>query len=355
MKRERILLLFIENLIWILTAIAFIIFGIPNYPYFFSITIIHAIFQEASMLGFLALGLALTMINGSTDVSLGRIANLSCIVAAWLAFRTQTPLVLIFVTPIAVGLAIGAFHGFLIGKLRLNAFLITLVGYLIWDSLGRYIMTGHYFIPAYLDPRLLILGRGRIGGGIFVSTVLFICILLFTWFLAKNARMGNAIYATGASSEIAERLGINVGNVRFWTHTIAGLLAGLCGLVYVGYSVEIKPGTVPPFTIFPALVAMAIAGISVTGGKGSLLNVFGGTILIAMTKVGATMMGAGFEFAYYLIPGVLFSIVISITNRLDMLKDWILSRIYAPKVLPLAKKAESKEIRKSTQERKQKA
>ncbi|MGB9591591.1 MAG: ABC transporter permease subunit, partial [Candidatus Kryptoniota bacterium] len=122
--------------------------------------------------------------------------------------------------------------------------------------------------------------------------------------------------------------GINTNNVKLMVHAIAGMLAGLCGLCYVGYAVEIKPQVVPPFTIFPAFVAIAIAGISISGGRGKVLNILGGTILIAMTTMGATMMGAGYEFAYYIVPGILFLLVMILTNQLDVFRDKILSRIY---------------------------
>jgi ribose transport system permease protein len=119
-------------------------------------------------------------------------------------------------------------------------------------------------------------------GGIFVSTVIFIGLLLLIWFFVKHTRKGSAIYAVGGSVDTARRLGINTNNTKLLVHAIAGVLAGLCGLFYVGYAVEIKPVVVPPYTIFPAFVAIAIAGISITGGRGNLLNILGGVILIAM-------------------------------------------------------------------------
>jgi len=165
-------------------------------------------------------------------------------------------------------------------------------------------------------------------GGIFVSTVIFIGLLLLIWFFVKYSRKGNAIYAVGASAETARRLGINTNNTKLLVHAVAGALAGLAGLFYVGYAVEIKPEVVPPFTIFPAFVAVAIAGISIAGGRGNLLNVLGGAFLIAMTKIGATMMGVGYEFAYYVVPGILFLVVIILINRLDAFRDRILRGIH---------------------------
>ncbi|RKY51149.1 MAG: hypothetical protein DRP89_09265, partial [Candidatus Neomarinimicrobiota bacterium] len=210
------------------------------------------------------------------------------------------------------------------------------------------IMYGKYFPPSRFDPLILLFGRGRIVGGIFVSTLIFIGLLLFLWFLVKYTPQGNAIYAVGGSENTARRLGINTNNVKLLVHTIAGGLAGVSGLCYIGYAVEIKPVVVPPYTIFPAFVAIAVAGISITGGRGNLLNILGGVILIAMTKVGATMMGAPFEVAYYVVPGILFLIVTILINRLDLFRDKILSRIYLrsyTESIPSESQSESKKVR----------
>ena len=327
MEWKRIQLLSIENLVWILIVITFIIFSVLN-PRFFAPSSIDFSLQEAGMLGLLALGLGLCILAGSFDVSLCRIAGLSCVIASWLCEFTNLPWFLIFPVPLVLGLTIGTFNGVLVGKGGQNPFLVTLAGYFIWDSLTRYIMAGRYFPPGRFDPNVLFFGRGRIMGGIFVSTVIFIGLLLLIWFLVKYTRKGNAIYAVGASVETARRLGINTNNTKLLVHAVAGALAGLVGLFYVGYAVEIKPEVVPPFTIFPAFVAVAIAGISITGGRGNLLNILGGGILIAMTKIGATMIGAGYEFAYYVVPGILFLVVIILINRLDAFKDRILSGIH---------------------------
>jgi len=324
---ERIQLLSIENLVWILILIVFIVFSALN-PRFFASSSIYFFLQGAGMLGLLALGLGLCLIAGSFDVSLCRIAGLSCVIASWLCEFTDLSWFLIIPVPLVIGLAIGTLNGVSVGKGGQNPFLITLAGYFMWDSLTRYIMAGRYFPPSRFDPSILLFGRGRILEGIFVSTVIFIGLLSLLWFFVKYTRKGSGIYAVGASAETARRLGINTNNTKLLVHAIAGTLAGLDGLFYVGYAVEIKPQVVPPFAIFPAFVAIAIAGISISGGRGKIPNILGGAILIAMTTMGVTMMGAEFEFAYYIVPGILFLVVIVLTNQLDVFRDKILSIIY---------------------------
>jgi ribose transport system permease protein len=176
------------------------------------------------MLGPLALGLGLCLLAGSFDVSLCRIAALSCVIAAWLHRSTDLPVFLIIPVPLVVGLAIGIFNGVLVGKGGLNPFLVTLAGYLMWYALSSDIMYGKYFPPSRFDPMILLFGRGRIVGGIFVSTVIFIALLLFIWFFVKYTRRGSAIYAVGGSVDTARKLGINTNNTKLLVHAIAAML-----------------------------------------------------------------------------------------------------------------------------------
>jgi len=353
---ERIQLFCVENLIWILILVTFVMFSASN-PRFLEPTTIFSILQEAGMLGPLALGLGLCLIAGSFDVSLCRIAGLSLVITGWLCEFTDLPWFVIIPVPIVIGLTIGIFNGVLIGKLGLNSFLVTLAGYFMWDSLSRAIMMGRYFPPGRFDPRILVFGRGRIMDTVFVSTVIFTVLLLLIWFFMKYTKKGNAIYAVGASVDTARRLGINTKNTTLLVHAVAGALAGICGLFYVGYAVEIKPIVVPSFYIFHAFVAIAIAGISISGGRGRIINILGGATLIPMTAYGATMMGAGYEFAYYVVPGTLFLVVIILINRLDAFRDRILSGIYIrsyARSTPSSRQSESKEVYGSIPEKRQK-
>jgi ribose transport system permease protein len=321
LERRRIQLLFIENLIWILIVIVFGIFSVLQHFYFTLNTLI-SILQSVGMLGPLALGLGLCVLAGDFDVSLDKIAGLSAVLVAWLWTYTSLPWFLILLIPLGVGLAIGTFYGVLIGKGGMNAFLITLGGYIVWDSLKHYVGGDKYFNVT--DSKLLFLGADRIAGGVFISSALFIGILLLIWFFAKYTRKGIEIYAVGASVETARRLGINTDKTKLLVHALAGTLAGLCGLFYVGYIGGQVTPVVADGQIFPAFIAIAIAGISIAGGRGSLLYIVGGAIFYQMIVIGTIMTGISFEFSEYVIPGILVLVAVVLNNRLDVFRDRII-------------------------------
>ena len=321
MEWERIQLFCIENLAWVLIGITFIIFSVLHHAYF-TLEAVTSILQGAGMLGFLALGLGICVLAGDFDVSLAQIAGLSAVLVAWLWKYTSLPWFLILLIPLGAGLAIGTFYGVLIGKGGMNPFLITLAGYIIVDAIADLIGGGHYFLIT--DSKLLFLGKARIMG-VFVSTIIFIGLLLLIWFFVKYTRKGIAIYAVGTSVETARRLGINTNNTKLLVHAIAGTLAGLSGLFYAGYMREVQP-IIADGEIFPAFIAIAIAGIRITGGRGNLLHILGGAIFAEMIIIGATMLGVPYQFSEYIIPGILVLIAVILVNRLDVFRDRILSR-----------------------------
>ena len=328
MEWERKQLLCVENLVWILIVITFIIFSVLHHSYFTLNTLI-SILQAAGMLGPLALGLGICVLAGDFDVSLAQIAGLSAVLVAWLWTYSSLPWFLILLIPLGVGIAIGTFYGVFIGKGGMNPFLITLGGYIVWDSLKHYIGGGQYFNVT--DSKILFPGGARIMEGVFVSSVVSIGLLLLIWFFVKYTRIGTEIYAVGASAETARRLGINIDNIKLLVHALAGTLAGLCGLFYVGYIGGQVTSWVAEGEIFPAFVAIAIAGISITGGRGNLLHILGGVIFYRMIITGTIMMGISFEFSEYIIPGILVLAAVVLVNRLDVFRDRILSRTLTPK------------------------
>jgi ribose/xylose/arabinose/galactoside ABC-type transport system permease subunit len=127
--------------------------------------------------------------------------------------------------------------------------------------------------------------------------------------------------------ETARRLGINTDRTKLLVHALAGALAGLCGLFYVGYIGGQVTPVVANNQIFPAFIAIAIAGISITGGRGSLLYILAGAIFYQMITIGTIMMGISFEFSEYVIPGILVLLAMVVNNRLDVFRDRIIQNL----------------------------
>lgn len=322
LNREKISVFLIDNLVWIGVLILFILFSMTAGSSFFSSSNIRAFIKDASVLGGLALALGICIIAGSFDLSLAQVAAFTSGCGIYLYFwGLSWPLII--VAMVAIGALVGLMYGVLIGKMEIDSFLVTLAGFVIFQYAHRivYIAAAGGFIE---DSPLLFFGRGRILGT-HISIPIFITLLVLVWALLRHTKTGFSIYAIGHSSKSAEIVGINPGNIKLLVHVMAGAIAGIVGVLLFGYvGGNITVNTIDG-EIFTAFAAIAVGGISVHGGRGNLLNIFGGMILLSMVISGTAMFGIPANDRI-LIRGIVILVAVISFDRLNRKKDEILSR-----------------------------
>lgn len=262
-----------------------LIVGTVLHPVFLSATNLVNILQQSSELSIMVLGEAIILISGKFDLSLESTVGLGPMVAAWLvtpaalggsgmSLNPWIALLCIF----AVGAVVGIVNGFLVVRMQLNAFIVTLAMLILLRGIAVGLPNGNtlYNLPV----PLLWLGSARIAGvptDIIVAVVLYVAAGLFM----KYHRMGRAIYAVGGSRIAARAAGIRDDRV-IWGVFIAGsLLAAIAGLLLTGRlaSVSTALGQNDIFTVFAAAV---IGRISLSGGRGTVAGAVSGVILLGI-------------------------------------------------------------------------
>jgi len=242
---------------------------------------IVSIVYSSIPLGFIVLAEAIVLLNGNFDLSVGQIAGLAAAIGGIVASSGRLPPALTITVPIGIGFLCGAINGFLVGNLKLNAFLATLGTFLAFD--GAQLLIRHQVIfefPAsYLAP----------GGNMFISISSFIGTLLFFQFFLYNTKYGYHFVAVGSTPRAASMLGVSLRLSRFLAFVISGVLSGIAGLYYTGYTAAYGP-LIAEGTVFLAFAAAVLGGISLTGGRGRIVNVFGGLILLGTISSGLTIM-----------------------------------------------------------------
>lgn len=325
MDREKIALFCIDNLVWLIVIMTFIIFATLS-PAYATPSSLIAILQIAAFVGPLALGLYLCILAGDFDLSLEQIAGLGAVLVCWLVEISgwNLPFYIVLLVPFLVALMIGLLQGTLIGKFGLNPFLITLAGWIIWRSVKQYFGGGHYF--SVTKPEYIFLGYARIGGTIHVSATIFLALTIILWFILRFTKLGTWIAAVGSAPGTAGRLGVSPGKMRLLVHTVAALLAALTGVFYVGQLRGFVQPNVADWDIFKAFIAVAVAGVDIRGGRGRVPNVLGGVIFYAMVLYGAQMIGLPWPFSEYILPGGLTLLAVALLHRLDIFRDMIIAR-----------------------------
>ena len=261
------------------------IIGTVLQPAFFTQVNLVNILQQSSELSVLVLAEAIILIVAKFDLSLESIVGVAPMFAAWLVTDTAfngsglllnpyLAVLLIFAT----GIAIGAFNGWLIVHLRLNAFITTLAMLILLRGVTIGMTNGRTLYD--LPEAFLYLGNARwlgVPASVWVSGALF---LVGSYFLRYH-RFGRALYAIGGNAEAARAAGIRVDQYVWTVFAIAGGLAALSGLMLTGRMASVLSGQGQGM-IFTVFAAAVIGRISLNGGKGSILGALGGVILLGI-------------------------------------------------------------------------
>jgi simple sugar transport system permease protein len=246
------------------------------------------ILQQSSELAVLVVAESIILIAGKFDLSLESVVGLAPMVSAWLIVENTAiggsgigldPRLAIIVL-FLIGAVVGLVNGFLVVRLQLNAFIVTLAMLILLRGITLGITDGKTLFE--LPASFLYLGTAKwftIPVSVWVAGLLY---LVFGLFLRYH-RIGRALYAIGGNVEAARVAGIHVERVTWGAYIVGGILAALAGLMLTGRiaSVVSSQGQNLIFYVFAAAV---IGGISLNGGRGRLLGALTGVLLLGILQ-----------------------------------------------------------------------
>ncbi|MFF4794797.1 ABC transporter permease [Streptomyces sp. NPDC001276] len=294
--RRRIDLGHFRELSLVPAILVLMLIGFVVSPAFLTADNLIGVLQQSTELSLLVLATALILICGRMDLSLESTIGVAPVVAVWLVLPTSggrfnglglfpewmaVPLCLL------VGVAIGAFNGFLILKLRLNGFIVTLGGLTMLRGLQVALSEGQSIVE--LPSSFTYLGKASWLG---VPAAVWICAVLFAAGGSALAwlRHGRALYAIGGNVEAARTAGIRVDRIVWIVLIIGSLLAAFAGILYSGHygSISATQGSGWIFQVFAATV---IGGVSLNGGKGSVFGALTGVLTLQLVVNVMTLAG----------------------------------------------------------------
>jgi ribose transport system permease protein len=270
--------------IFVLWALLLIAFSVWANPYFASIDNAILIANAAAITAIFAAGIAVGIICGALDLSIPGTAAVAACACGWLITH-GTPVWI----AIGAGLLIGAVVGMANGLITLRGFnpIVVTIGTLsVMSGIAAGIAAG-YTIPG-LDA-LTFMGTERylgVPGPVWIVAVLF---ATGTVFLTRT-RDGIRMMAVGGNAEAVRRSGIHADRYKVLGFMISGFCAALGGLVTTAMVTEANPAANPGI-IFNALTAVALAGVSLAGGRGSLPRVLVGALILGTISNALTIKG----------------------------------------------------------------
>jgi ribose transport system permease protein len=267
--------------LWIALLVGF---GIWASPYFASVDNALLIANAAALTAIFAAGIAVGIICGALDLSIPGTAAMAGCVCGWLMTHGM-PVWLGILAGLVVGVLVGVVNG-LIALRGFNPIIVTIGSLSVLSGLAA-ALAGGYTIPGLTG--LMFLGTDRFAGvpaPVWVVAVLF---LVTTVFLTQT-RDGIRLMAVGGNAEAVRRSGIHSDRYKVVGFVVSGFCAALGGLVTAALVTEASPAANPGI-IFNALTAVALAGVSLSGGRGSLPRVLVGALILGTISNGLTIKG----------------------------------------------------------------
>jgi ribose transport system permease protein len=314
----------LDNLVWFMLAFVLVVFSV-TIPNFFQIGIFANIVEQSTFVGVMAIGLAIVIIAGHMDLSVESVAALSAMITGILFCShgiglglTLTPAWLVL--PVAVlisvfvGAVIGAMNGWLVVKLKMNAFIVTLASY-IWVR-GLVVAISGGRSAQDLAPPLRFIGIETMGFIPLIAWIAIISFVVFT-FIMDRTPFGRHVTMIGGNAVATFRAGIKVDQLVLLTFVLAGAIAGLAGLLLAirtsGATANLGTGM-----LFNAFAAVVIGGVSLKGGVGRLPGVYAGVLLLSSIHTAINLMGLPAHYTQVILGALVLAAVLLDTVKLSI-------------------------------------
>jgi fructose transport system permease protein len=300
---------------WVSSAVvlvfALFIFSFGN-ENFLTPNNLSLILQQTAVIGAIAAGQTLIILTAGIDLSCGAIAIFASMVMAKTAFVNGWPGWAAFLLGIAVGTGAGAFNGWLITKVNLPPFIVTLGTFNVFSALTLFYATGRTIMDKELEPFFLYLGN-PIPLGEFKITygvLLVIVMYLILAFSLRYTGWGRHVYAVGDDIEAARLAGIQVKRVLMSVYVTAGFIFAVTSWVIIGRVAAASPNSGTNLNL-DSITAVVIGGTSLFGGRGAIFGSLIGAVIVGVFRNGLTLAGVDLYYQTFAV-GVLIITAVSI-------------------------------------------
>ena len=258
-------------------------------PVFLTPANFSQVFQQVMEVCTLAVGQTLIMLAAGIDLSNGGIMVFGSVVMAKMAVQ-GTPVPLAILIGLALTTALGLVNGFVVARVRLPPFIVTL-GMLNIVYASTLLYTGEAAVQN-LPPGLLFLGTTITLGHarVPVGPLVMIAVVMIVWYALTHTAWGRHVYVVGDNIEAARVAGINITRQLISIYTIAGFIYGIAALLVLGRTTVGDPQAGQTDNL-DSITAVVIGGTSLFGGRGNVLGTLIGALIVGIIRNGLTLIG----------------------------------------------------------------
>ena len=242
--------------------------------------------------GIFSIGLGIVIITSGIDLSVGSVFALLGVVLSILLTEWGWPSAIAVLAVIGMAVGLGWIHGFLVTRVRLQPFIVTLCGLLFYRGLARFVANDETkgFGSAEGFEGLRNLATGSLLG-IPTPFVLLIIVSGVMWVVLHRSVYGRYLFAVGRNEQAARYSGVNSRRIITAAYVISGALAGIAGVVFAFYTNSISPSSHGNFFELYGIAAAVLGGCSLRGGEGSIIGILIGTALLQVLQNLVNLLG----------------------------------------------------------------
>ena len=294
------------TMIFVLLAIVVILF--LSTELFLVTDNIMNLFRQAAVIGIISIGAGIVVIGGTFDMSVGSLCTLCGCVCLILQEHMSVGAAMLIC--LAIGALVGLINGVVIIAIKGNSgdsFMVTF-GMLTVLQAITLLITGGYPQGGSSSAFYNFFGKGTIGGVFPVSILVFFVLTALAAVLMQRTTFGRKVYYMGSNREAARLAGVKVGLHRIVSYVISGLCAAMAAIVLTG-RINGATSKMGHNYEFDAMTAIVVGGISLSGGKGNMINMMIGVLIMATIGNGMNILGIQTE-QQYIVRGLVLIIAV---------------------------------------------
>ena len=302
------------------------VFTAMNSPAFLSPYNMNNVIRWTGFFGIISIGVAYVIITGGIDLSIGSLVGLvGSVLALLLSVKgVSVPVALLVV--FVLSLCVGLIHGLLITKVKLQPFVVTLCGLLIYRGLARWITDDQSlgFGDRFEGLRTLATGAIPLAGGYALPLpfVIMSVVAIVAGVVLNFTVYGRYLLALGRNEQAARYSGINTDRVTIFAYVFCSLLAGLGGVLFALGLNSVQPSGLGEFFELYAIAGAVLGGCSLRGGEGMILGVVVGTAVMRVLRNAINLLGIPTNLEFAIIGTVILAGVIVD----EAVKRWVAKR-----------------------------
>ncbi|NVK34350.1 MAG: ABC transporter permease [Rhodobacteraceae bacterium] len=267
------------------------------------------------LFGLFSIAEAFVIVTAGIELSIGSVIALLGVIFVDLiaSFGVPWPIALSIVLVLSV--FIGLLHGWLITRLKLQPFVVTLCGLLIYRGVARFYTkdgtAGFTFGSNFPTLEFLVSGRTA---GVPHSVIAFALVAIIAWFLLHRTVFGRHLFAVGKNVEAARYSGINTNRVIIQAYVLCAFLTGISAVFFAMYTRSVQPSSHGNFYELYGIAAAVLGGFSLRGGEGSIVGVVLGVILLQVLQNLVNLLGIPSSLNFAVMGSVILAGVIADTQ-----------------------------------------